>query len=165
MQSSSAALQADPLKEVGEGAAYTYSLSDLRSCRVGDATTIVSNVGNSPISITSATAKLNVGSTARISQSVLVLAVKDKSTQGSLGASFDLQGLPTGPLVPADGAVLQPAATSHLSYIFVIRLTVGGPQPAPWSVEGLHATYTVAGSGHSADFAQHVRLASVTNCG
>ncbi len=153
------------LQPAGNGVAgYSYSLSDLRSCDVGDGLTVLENQAAQPISITGIAVNVTSDSTGLIQRSVQVMEVK-AGTIGEVAASFTLSKLPHNPLHPAADIALAPVASSHMWYVLVAHLHLLGKQPKPWSINSLSVTYKLGQQSHTTDFTQSVHLAAENTCG
>lgn len=143
---------------------WTYALTDLSSCRITDALTVIENRLAEPVRLTFVRVSVAGGSQGRERTSAAVTAYKAESTTGAIGAASTLAVLRNHRLQPASGAVLAPFSRSGAWYELVLHIDVLGVHPGEWSIEGITVGYTVGNQKFTTAFPQSVKLAAVRTC-
>lgn len=143
---------------------YTYTLSNLSSCTVTDALTVIENRLSVPVRLSSVRVSIVDDSSGRVRTTATVAPYKANTTAGALGATSTLSPLRNQRLLPASCATLSPFAASSLWYELVIHIDVLGSHPRPWSINGISVAYTVGSQKFTVTFPQSVKLAAVHTC-
>lgn len=143
---------------------YTYTLSDISSCQITDALTVIENQLADPVRLKSVNVSMGDDSPGSERISATVAAYKAETTTGAIGATATLAPLRDHRLLPAVGAVLAPFARSRAWYEVVLHIDVLGAHPSQWSIDGVSVEYTVGNKDFTKVFPQSVKLAPVNNC-
>jgi hypothetical protein len=161
----SSAASATALQPAGPWAtAWTYTLSDLSSCHVTDALTVIKNRLPDPVRLTSVHLSAVGDSPGSERVSTEVTAYKANTTTGAAGAISPFPPLLHQRLVPAIGATLAPVASSGTWYEVVLDIDVVGAHPRQWSINGISVGFTVGNKTHVENFPQLLKLAPVGTC-
>lgn len=156
-----------PLQNAGNWATkYTYTLHSLTSCEVGDGLSVVENVGDLPLRLRSLSVLYEGGAGSYAAHTTYQLvSFRRATTEGQLGATFDLAVLANGRVVgPATGGVLDPVKPSGLWYVIVARIKVAAFHRSKWGIAGLRVGYRVGTTAHSVVLRQSVELPPVDDC-
>lgn len=129
--------------DVNASTKFTYQLKHVTSCEIGDGLTLVHNTGNSPLTITHVSARIQgLADHAYVARYRLV-PVPPGSTTGELAPSFKLSRLPgLGAASSARGSDLLPQSQAHRWYALVADVRLPNGHSGPWSITGLDVTYT-----------------------
>jgi hypothetical protein len=143
---------------------YAYTLTDLSSCHITDALTVIENQLADPVHLTSVRLSVVDDSLGRERISAAVTAYKAGTTTGAVGAASTLSPLRNHRLLPAVGAILVPFSRSSAWYEVVLHIDVLGAHPNQWSIDGISVGYTVGNQKFTTTFPQSVKLAAVRAC-
>ena len=143
----SGAVTRAPLVSVGQwNVGYTYRLSSLATCEVGDAGLAFVNSSQHPVRITSVTINANVALQATVSSSLV--ARKPGSTTGEVAASLHVPAVTSGNVSrPAVGSAVEPYSKARVWNFLVLRVRLHSDVAGPWTIRGADVTYS-AGSHH-----------------
>jgi hypothetical protein len=142
---------------------YTYTLTNLSSCRITDALTVIKNRLADPVRLTSVRVSVVDNSMGRERTSAAVTVYKAGTTTGAIGSS-PISLLHNQRLRPAIGAILVPFSGSSPWYELVLHIDVLGAHPNQWSINGISVGYTVENQSFTTAFPQSVKLAAVRTC-
>jgi hypothetical protein len=155
-----------PLRVAGAWSASPYELPTLKSCKVGDALTVVDVAGSTALRLTGL--QVLYGGGARPSEAHVtyqLISFRRGTTEGQLGATFNLGALTNGlSYGPALGGVLEPLRSSGLWYDLVARVKVIVNHAQPWSIIGLRVTYRSTSAAYASIFRQSVKLPTTQSC-
>jgi hypothetical protein len=155
-----------PLRPAPAGPAPAYRFDRLATCRLGDALSVVENVGPVPVRLDALS--LLYGGAARPGAqraSFELVSFRRGTFTGQLADTFRLSALDLGTLLgAAPGATLLPLSTSGRWYVLVADVSIVGSHPKPWSIRGLGVSYHVGETSYSRLFAQSIRLPATSRC-
>jgi hypothetical protein len=163
---SAGASAASALRYASNGANYAYTLKLVKTCEVGDGLAVVKNVGATPLRLTSIAVLYGDGARAdQASTTYELISMRRGTSEGQLGATFDLTGLYGGVAMGnAVGGVVQPISTSGRSYDIVAKVLVIANHHKSWKITGLRVTYDVGSSAYTTVLAQSITLSSTSVC-
>ena len=153
-----------PLVGVGRwNVGYTYRLSSLRSCEVGDANLAFVNWSEQPVRITSVTINANAALRATVSSSLV--ARKPGSTTGEVAASLRVPVVTSANVSrPAIRSEVKPYSKSRAWNFLVLRVRLHSDVAGPWTIRGADVIYAVGSRHYALHLDQNLVLPAVTGC-
>jgi hypothetical protein len=162
--SASGATQSQVLKAAGPFmTAFSYSLTSLPTCEVGDGSIVLVSDAHKPIRILAVRVRTPLA--LRTHDTVQLVTFRPGSTTGEIAPSFQLTGLSNGRVLgDAVGQVLEPTSMSHRWYGFIVRVHLTSNALSEWEIRGLDITYLLRDKTHHVYFAQSIRLPRTSGC-
>ncbi len=160
----SGATPSTPLVSVGRwNLGYTYRLSSLETCQVGDANLAFVNASPRAVRITSVTITTDAALRATVSSSLVER--HPGSTTGEVAASFRVPVVTTTAVSrSASGSVVKPYSESHVWNFLVIRIRLHSDVAGPWKIRGADVAYAVGSHRYTLHLSQDLVLPAVNGC-
>ena len=153
-----------PLVSVGQwNSGYTYRLSSLGTCEVGDANLAFVNTSKRSVRITSVTINANAAFKATVSSSLV--ARKPGSTTGEVAASLHVPVVTSKNVTrPAIGSAVEPYSKSRAWNFLVLRVRLHSKVAGPWTIRGADVTYASGSHHYVLHLDQSLVLPSASGC-
>jgi hypothetical protein len=153
------------LRDATNASSYSYELSLVKTCEVGDGLAVVKNVGTTSLRLTSIAVLYGGARADQARTTFALISFRRGTNEGQLGATFDLSGLDGGvDLGNAVGGVIEPITTSGRSYDIVAKILVLANHTSSWKIDGLRVTYDVGARAYATVLAQSITLSSTSDC-
>lgn len=162
--SMSGAATSAPLASVGRwNVGYTYRLSSLSTCEVGDASLAFVNSSEDPVRVTSVTLITDAAVRAAVSSSLV--ARQPRSTTGEVAASLSVPVVTNANVTrPAIGSVVKPYSKARVWNFLVIRVRLHSDVAGSWTIRGADVAYSAGSRHYVLHLNQNLALPAVSGC-